>query len=80
MAEGTVTPVALCAWINEHVDAKNQRVTSVVVMEDFPRSTAGKTVAEYPFVGGERNQNQNKGTRPSAARAVKRARLWIPVF
>ena len=41
---GAVTPEALCDWINEHVDAKNQRVTSVVVMEDFPRSTAGKTL------------------------------------
>ncbi len=41
---GALTPEALCAWINERVDAKNQRVTSVVVMEDFPRSTAGKTL------------------------------------
>jgi long-chain acyl-CoA synthetase len=41
---GAVTPEALCDWINERVDAKNQRVTSVVVMEDFPRSTAGKTL------------------------------------
>lgn len=41
---GAVTAEALCAWINERVDAKNQRVTSVVVMEQFPRSTAGKTL------------------------------------
>ena len=40
----TVSAEALCNWINERVDAKNQRVSSVVVMEDFPRSTAGKTL------------------------------------
>lgn len=31
-------------WINEHVDAKPQRVCNVVLMEEFPRSTAGKTL------------------------------------
>ncbi len=31
-------------WINERVHAKYQRVDSVVIMEDFPRSTAGKTL------------------------------------
>jgi long-chain acyl-CoA synthetase len=31
-------------WINQHVDAKNQRVVAVVIMEDFPRSTVGKTL------------------------------------
>jgi long-chain acyl-CoA synthetase len=41
---GAVTPEELCDWINERVDAKNQRVHSVVVMEDFPRSAAGKTL------------------------------------
>jgi acyl-CoA synthetase (AMP-forming)/AMP-acid ligase II len=31
-------------WINERVDSKLQRVHSVVIMKDFPRSTAGKTL------------------------------------
>jgi long-chain acyl-CoA synthetase len=41
---GTITAEELCSWINERVDAKNQRVRAVVIMEDFPRSTAGKTL------------------------------------
>jgi len=40
----TVTAEALRDWINERVDAKNQRVSAVAIMEDFPRSTAGKTL------------------------------------
>src|SRR4029453_458431 len=31
-------------WINERVDGKPQRVCEVVLMTDFPRSTAGKTL------------------------------------
>ncbi len=31
-------------WINERVDAKNQRVSAVRIMEEFPRSSAGKTL------------------------------------
>jgi acyl-CoA synthetase (AMP-forming)/AMP-acid ligase II len=41
---GTIPAEELCAWINDRVDAKNQRVRAVVIMEDFPRSTAGKTL------------------------------------
>ncbi len=41
---GTITAEELCSWINERVDARNQRVRAVVIMEDFPRSTAGKTL------------------------------------
>lgn len=41
---GAITAEALRDWINEHVDAKNQRISAVVIMEDFPRSTAGKTL------------------------------------
>jgi long-chain acyl-CoA synthetase len=40
----TVTADDLCQWINERVDAKNQRVHAVTIVEDFPRSTAGKTL------------------------------------
>jgi acyl-CoA synthetase (AMP-forming)/AMP-acid ligase II len=41
---GEVTEAELCDWINERVDAKHQRVLAVVFMQDFPRSTAGKTL------------------------------------
>jgi long-chain acyl-CoA synthetase len=41
---GAITAEALCDWINERVAAKNQRISAVVIMEDFPRSTAGKTL------------------------------------
>jgi acyl-CoA synthetase (AMP-forming)/AMP-acid ligase II len=40
----SISAEELCDWINERVDAKNQRVTAVSIMEDFPRSTAGKTL------------------------------------
>ena len=41
---GVVSADQLRDWINERVDSKLQRVYSVVLMEDFPRSTAGKTL------------------------------------
>jgi len=41
---GAITAEELRDWINERVDAKNQRVSAVAIMEDFPRSTAGKTL------------------------------------
>ncbi len=41
---GEVTEEGLRDWINERVDAKFQRVSAVFFMEDFPRSTAGKTL------------------------------------
>jgi long-chain acyl-CoA synthetase len=40
----TVTAEALRDWINERVAARFQRVSGVRVMDDFPRSTAGKTL------------------------------------
>ncbi len=39
-----VTPAELKRWINERVEARFQRVGQVVFMDDFPRSTAGKTL------------------------------------
>jgi acyl-CoA synthetase (AMP-forming)/AMP-acid ligase II len=39
-----VTAEELRDWINERVSARFQRVSAVVVMDDFPRSTAGKTL------------------------------------
>ena len=52
---GAITEEALCDWINERVDAKNQRISAVVIMEDFPRNTAGKTlkrVLREPYWAG----------------------------
>nr|VFK37111.1 MAG: Acyl-CoA synthetase (AMP-forming)/AMP-acid ligase II [Candidatus Kentron sp. SD]VFK41200.1 MAG: Acyl-CoA synthetase (AMP-forming)/AMP-acid ligase II [Candidatus Kentron sp. SD]VFK78298.1 MAG: Acyl-CoA synthetase (AMP-forming)/AMP-acid ligase II [Candidatus Kentron sp. SD] len=37
-------PVELAAWINDNVGAKFQRVREVVLMDDFPRNVAGKTL------------------------------------
>ena len=41
---GAITAEALRDWINERVGAKNQRVHAVAIMDEFPRSTAGKTL------------------------------------
>lgn len=52
---GTVSEDELRDWINERVDSKLQRVHSVVFLEDFPRSTAGKTlkrVMREPYWAG----------------------------
>jgi long-chain acyl-CoA synthetase len=43
-ADATVSAEALRDWINERVGARYQRVSQVVVMPDFPRSAAGKTL------------------------------------
>jgi acyl-CoA synthetase (AMP-forming)/AMP-acid ligase II len=43
-AGATVSADALRDWINQHVGARYQRVSQVVVMSDFPRSAAGKTL------------------------------------
>ena len=41
---GSTTSEELKDWINRHVSAKYQRVYDVVIMEDFPRNVAGKTL------------------------------------
>jgi len=41
---GAVAQEELSAWINDHVEAKFQRVSGVVIMADFPRNAAGKTL------------------------------------
>lgn len=54
-APGAVSEDELREWINERVDSKLQRVHAVVVLEDFPRSTAGKTlkrVMREPYWSG----------------------------
>ena len=42
--KGSITPSELKKWINEHVEARYQQVGDVAIMDDFPRSTAGKTL------------------------------------
>jgi acyl-CoA synthetase (AMP-forming)/AMP-acid ligase II len=42
LKSGSITAEALKDWINGRVAAKFQRVSEVVVMEDFPRNVAGK--------------------------------------
>jgi len=45
LRDGATTPAeSLRDWINERVAARYQRVSQVVVMPDFPRSAAGKTL------------------------------------
>jgi acyl-CoA synthetase (AMP-forming)/AMP-acid ligase II len=39
---GSITADALKRWINERVAAKFQRVSDVMILEDFPRNVAGK--------------------------------------
>ena len=43
-AGAAVTAEELTRWINERVAARYQRVSGVVVLDEFPRSTAGKTL------------------------------------
>jgi acyl-CoA synthetase (AMP-forming)/AMP-acid ligase II len=40
----SATAAELRDWINERVAARYQRVSEVVIMKDFPRSAAGKTL------------------------------------
>ncbi len=40
----TTNPEELQEWINANVEAKFQRVSQVLIMDDFPRSAAGKTL------------------------------------
>ncbi len=39
-----VTAEALKEWINQRVGAKFQRVSEVIILDDFPRNVAGKTL------------------------------------
>ena len=53
---GAITEHELRDWINERVDSKLQRVHAVAFLEDFPRSTAGKTlkrVMRDPYWAGK---------------------------
>jgi acyl-CoA synthetase (AMP-forming)/AMP-acid ligase II len=44
IAADAVGPKDLMEWINGRVQAKFQRVREVVVLDDFPRNAAGKTL------------------------------------
>jgi acyl-CoA synthetase (AMP-forming)/AMP-acid ligase II len=44
MPAAAISAEELKAWINTRVDAKFQRVAQVVIMDDFPRNVAGKTL------------------------------------
>jgi long-chain acyl-CoA synthetase len=41
---GEISPTDLQSWINSRVAARYQRVHQVIIADDFPRSTAGKTL------------------------------------
>lgn len=52
---GEIAEEDLCKWTNERVDGKHQRIQGVVFMDEFPRSTAGKTLKREmrePFWAG----------------------------
>ena len=56
---GAVSPDELRRWINERVEARYQQVQEVVIVEDFPRSTAGKTlkrVMREPYWAGRKTR------------------------
>ena len=55
---GEVSAEELRAWINERVAASYQKVHEVVLVDDFPRSTAGKTL--------KRVLREQYGTRSTA--------------
>jgi len=40
----TVTPEELVAWVNQRVGAKFQRLSGAMIVADFPRNVAGKTL------------------------------------
>ncbi len=54
-----ISPLDLRKWINQRVEARYQQVHDVIIVEDFPRSVAGKTlkrVMREPF-WAERDTN-----------------------
>ena len=43
-SQATADPDEIRDWVNARVEARYQRLHSVVILEDFPRSVAGKTL------------------------------------
>lgn len=57
--KGSVSSKDLVAWINERVEARFQQVQDVVIVDDFPRSAAGKTlkrVMREPYWSGRKTR------------------------
>jgi acyl-CoA synthetase (AMP-forming)/AMP-acid ligase II len=40
----SLSPQELKEWINQRVGAKYQRISRVIILEDFPRNVAGKVL------------------------------------
>jgi acyl-CoA synthetase (AMP-forming)/AMP-acid ligase II len=56
----------LIRWINEHVEAKFQRVKDVLIMRDFPRNVAGKTlkrVIREEYLDASKKGGQKSGEK-----------------
>jgi len=54
-APDAITAADLRDWVNERVEARYQRLADVVLMDEFPRSAAGKTLKRElraPFWAG----------------------------
>jgi long-chain acyl-CoA synthetase len=45
---GSLGAEELPDWIDERVDAKNQRVSAVTIMEDFPAQYCGRNAQTHP--------------------------------
>ncbi|MDQ2913406.1 MAG: AMP-binding protein [Chloroflexota bacterium] len=57
--KGSVGAEVLRTWINERVEARFQQVQDVVIMDEFPRSAAGKTlkrVMREPYWAGRKTR------------------------
>ena len=39
-----ISETDLLHWVNDHVEARYQRISAVRILADFPRSAAGKTL------------------------------------
>ena len=42
--KASTPPETLCEWVNERVEARYQKVSRVIIYDEFPRSVAGKTL------------------------------------
>jgi acyl-coenzyme A synthetase/AMP-(fatty) acid ligase len=68
-----------CAWIKDRVDAKNQRVRAVVIMEDFPRSTAGKTlkrILREPYWADHHTKSEGVAVGACLGNVAKHPAVW----
>jgi long-chain acyl-CoA synthetase len=63
-----VEPAALRAWVNARVDARYQQIHDVLLLDEFPRSTAGKTLKRVL-------RERYSRTEPAAAHAPRATSL-----